>query len=166
MVGSNEWKDQESSPASILPEAFWTAPFPFLLPCIRNECHDLLIWSYFVTKNALENQRVPVACFHDVSKKLFHKNEPDMSVSKRIAMEATRIYIRKMLFLSSLPLCGYKKKAAMAGMKGKSGPPGNMNAFKHGLAAIQKRREESTITDTRRASRSKPFGRYQRRSPR
>ena len=80
-------------------------------------------------------------------KNCFHKNEPDMSVSKRIAMEATRIYIRKMLFLSSLPLCGYKKKAGMAGMKGKSGPPGNMNAFKHGLAAIQKRREESTITD-------------------
>jgi hypothetical protein len=30
----------------------------------------------------------------------------------------------------------------MAGLKGKSGPPGNMNAFKHGLAPIQKRREE------------------------
>jgi hypothetical protein len=28
------------------------------------------------------------------------------------------------------------------GIKGRSGPPGNMNAFKHGLAAIQKRREE------------------------
>ena len=25
----------------------------------------------------------------------------------------------------------------MAALKGKSGPPGNMNAFKHGLAAIQ-----------------------------
>jgi hypothetical protein len=34
----------------------------------------------------------------------------------------------------------------MAGLKGKSGPPGNMNAFKHGLAAIQKRREESVTT--------------------
>ena len=33
----------------------------------------------------------------------------------------------------------------MAGLKGKNGPPGNMNAFKHGLAAIQKRREESII---------------------
>jgi hypothetical protein len=31
----------------------------------------------------------------------------------------------------------------MAGLKGKSGPPGNMNTFKHGLAAIQKRLEES-----------------------
>jgi hypothetical protein len=31
----------------------------------------------------------------------------------------------------------------MAGMKNRSGPPGNMNAFKHGFAAIQKRREES-----------------------
>ena len=28
------------------------------------------------------------------------------------------------------------------GLKGRSGPPGNMNAFKHGLAAIQKRREK------------------------
>jgi hypothetical protein len=34
----------------------------------------------------------------------------------------------------------------MAGLKGKSGPPGNMNAFKHGLA-IQKRREESITTE-------------------
>ena len=34
----------------------------------------------------------------------------------------------------------------MAGLKGKSGPPGNMNAFKHGLAAIQKHREESITT--------------------
>jgi hypothetical protein len=34
----------------------------------------------------------------------------------------------------------------MAGLKGKSGPPENMNAFKHGLAAIQKWREESVRT--------------------
>jgi hypothetical protein len=33
------------------------------------------------------------------------------------------------------------------GVKGRSGPPGNMNAFKHGLAAIQKRREESVTTE-------------------
>jgi hypothetical protein len=32
------------------------------------------------------------------------------------------------------------------GVKGRSGPPGNMNAFKHGLAAIQKRREEGIPT--------------------
>jgi hypothetical protein len=38
----------------------------------------------------------------------------------------------------------YVGRNEMAGLKGKSGPPGNMNAFKHGLAAIQKRREEST----------------------
>jgi len=38
-------------------------------------------------------------------------------------------------------------KNEMAGLKGKSGPPGNMNAFKHGLAAIQKRREESVTTE-------------------
>jgi hypothetical protein len=35
----------------------------------------------------------------------------------------------------------------MAGLKGKSGPPGNMNAFKHGLASIQKRREEGISTE-------------------
>jgi hypothetical protein len=35
----------------------------------------------------------------------------------------------------------------MAGLKGKSGPPGNMNAFKHGLASIQKRREEGVTTE-------------------
>jgi hypothetical protein len=35
----------------------------------------------------------------------------------------------------------------MAGLKGKSGPPSNMNAFKYGLAAIQKRREEGVPTE-------------------
>jgi len=35
----------------------------------------------------------------------------------------------------------------MAGLKGRSGPSGNMNAFKHGLAAIQKRREDSVTTE-------------------
>jgi hypothetical protein len=35
----------------------------------------------------------------------------------------------------------------MAGLRGKSGPPGNMNAFKHGLASIQKRREEGVPTE-------------------
>jgi hypothetical protein len=38
------------------------------------------------------------------------------------------------------------------GVKGRSGPPGNMNAFKHGLASIQKRREEGVSTNTRRMS--------------
>jgi hypothetical protein len=35
----------------------------------------------------------------------------------------------------------------MAGLRGKSGPPANQNAFKHGLPAIQKRREESITTE-------------------
>jgi hypothetical protein len=43
----------------------------------------------------------------------------------------------------------------MAGLNGKSGPPGNMNAFKHGLAAIQKRREESVTTSMKRTSGSR-----------
>ena len=41
----------------------------------------------------------------------------------------------------------------MAGLKGKSGPPGNMNAFKHGLAAVQKRREESITTEHEESAR-------------
>jgi hypothetical protein len=32
------------------------------------------------------------------------------------------------------------------GVKGRSGPPGNMNALKHGLASIEKRREEGVPT--------------------
>jgi hypothetical protein len=42
---------------------------------------------------------------------------------------------------------GYLARNEMAELKGKSGPPGNMNAFKHGLAAIQKRREENIPTE-------------------
>jgi hypothetical protein len=35
----------------------------------------------------------------------------------------------------------------MAGLRGKSGPPGNMNAFKQGLAAIRKQRDEGIPTE-------------------
>jgi hypothetical protein len=35
----------------------------------------------------------------------------------------------------------------MAGVKGRSGPPGNQNNFKHGLSAIQRRREAGLITE-------------------
>ena len=34
----------------------------------------------------------------------------------------------------------------MAGIKGKSGPPGNQNAFRHGLAAVQQRRVNGALT--------------------
>src|SRR6266498_5502948 len=34
----------------------------------------------------------------------------------------------------------------MAGKKGYSGPPGNANAFRHGLAAVQRRRSEGALT--------------------
>jgi len=34
----------------------------------------------------------------------------------------------------------------MAGIKGKSGPPGNQNAFRHGLAAVQQRRMNGALT--------------------
>jgi hypothetical protein len=34
----------------------------------------------------------------------------------------------------------------MAGKKGHSGPPGNANAFRHGLAALQNRRAEAALT--------------------
>ena len=33
-----------------------------------------------------------------------------------------------------------RKTQRMAGIKGKSGPPGNQNAFRRGLAAVQQRR--------------------------
>jgi hypothetical protein len=35
----------------------------------------------------------------------------------------------------------------MAGKKGHSGPPGNANAFRHGVASIQRRRAEGELTD-------------------
>ena len=35
----------------------------------------------------------------------------------------------------------------MAGKKGHSGPPGNANAFRHGLSAVQRRRAEGQLTD-------------------
>ena len=54
----------------------------------------------------------------------------------------------------------------MAGLKGKSGPPGNMNAFKHGLAAIQKRREESIISRARRKRQAADSGRIDSRQGR
>jgi hypothetical protein len=34
----------------------------------------------------------------------------------------------------------------MAGKKGQSGPPGNTNAFRHGLAAVQNRRANGALT--------------------
>jgi hypothetical protein len=34
----------------------------------------------------------------------------------------------------------------MAGKKGQSGPPGNANAFRHGLAAVQRRRADGELT--------------------
>jgi hypothetical protein len=60
--------------------------------------------------------------------------------------EATRIY-RENAVTAISTVIPFPNGACMAGMKGKSGPPGNMNAFKHGLAAIQKRREEGVSTD-------------------
>ena len=34
----------------------------------------------------------------------------------------------------------------MAGKKGQSGPPGNANAFRHGLAAVQRRRADGELS--------------------
>jgi len=38
----------------------------------------------------------------------------------------------------------------MAGLKGKRGSPGNTNAFKHGLAAIQKCRRKWSLLNRRK----------------
>jgi hypothetical protein len=59
--------------------------------------------------------------------------------------EATGIYRENAVAVSTV--VRLRNGACMAGMKGKSGRPGNMNAFKHGLASIQKRREESVTTE-------------------
>src|SRR4029453_10394941 len=60
--------------------------------------------------------------------------------------EATRIY-RENAVAAVSTVVRLQDGACMAGMKGKSGPPGNMDALRHGLAAIQKRREESIPTE-------------------
>ena len=60
--------------------------------------------------------------------------------------EATRIYRENAVDAVSTDV-RLQDGECMAGLKGKSGPPGNMNAFKHGLAGIQKRREESVTTE-------------------
>jgi hypothetical protein len=60
--------------------------------------------------------------------------------------EATRIY-RENAVTAVSSVVRLQDEARMAGLKGKSGPPGNMNAFMHGLAAIQKRREEGVNTE-------------------
>ena len=36
----------------------------------------------------------------------------------------------------------------MAGLAGKSGPPGNQNAFRHGLAGISQRRNNGALNST------------------
>ena len=59
--------------------------------------------------------------------------------------EPTRIYRENAVAAVSI-VVRLQEGGCMAGLKGKSGPPGNMNAFKHGLAAIQKRREEGAPT--------------------
>lgn len=38
----------------------------------------------------------------------------------------------------------------MAGIRGKSGPPGNQNAFRHGLAAVHNRRADDELTERKR----------------
>jgi hypothetical protein len=38
--------------------------------------------------------------------------------------------------------------SAMAGLAGKSGPPGNQNAFRHGLAGISQRRNNAALNST------------------
>ena len=35
----------------------------------------------------------------------------------------------------------------MAGVKGRSGPPGNQNNFRHGLSAIERRRDRHVLTE-------------------
>jgi hypothetical protein len=41
----------------------------------------------------------------------------------------------------------------MAGLRGKSGPPGNQNAFRHGLASISQRRANGNLNPTEQSVR-------------
>src|SRR6266511_2590988 len=41
----------------------------------------------------------------------------------------------------------------MAGVKGKSGPPGNANAFRHGLRSLQDQRAAGALTPTEQSIR-------------
>jgi len=41
----------------------------------------------------------------------------------------------------------------MAGIGGRSGPPGNQNAFRHGLAGIAQRRPDSSLNPTEQSIR-------------
>ena len=74
-----------------------------------------------------------------------------MLVARLTAREHNRIFLLCHYFATTKPLwqneCCHLGQNEMAGLKGKSGPPGNMNAFKHGLAAIQKRREDGIPTE-------------------
>jgi hypothetical protein len=42
----------------------------------------------------------------------------------------------------------------MAGIRGRSGPPGNQNAFRHGLAAVNQRRLTGALTDDEKSIRA------------
>ena len=45
----------------------------------------------------------------------------------------------------------------MAGITGKSGPPGNQNAFRHGLSAVHNRRAAGALTEDERDIRGEIF---------
>jgi hypothetical protein len=46
----------------------------------------------------------------------------------------------------------------MAGIRGKSGPPGNQNAFRHGLAGISQRRTDGALNSAEQSIREEILG--------
>jgi len=56
--------------------------------------------------------------------------------------------------------------AVMAGIPGKSGPPGNQNAFRHGLAWISQRRVNGVLNSTEQVNPRGNSGRLPRRKGR
>jgi len=48
-----------------------------------------------------------------------------------------------------------QREKRMAGVKDKSGPPGNQNAFRHGLAAVAQRRANGALTPEEQMIRKK-----------
>src|SRR5215468_3680892 len=71
------------------------------------------------------------------------------SIRLRFLFAAVSCYHR-VCTIAGNPILREKQRQFMAGVKGRSGPPSNMNAFKHGLVAIQKRRRRALPRSTRK----------------
>ena len=77
--------------------------------------------------------------FHDVSRK-------ERAIHESATQHRTNQTRYKKDFAVAAIESQEERKAAMAGVKGKSGPPQNLNAFRHGPAAVESRRTNGVLT--------------------